>query len=126
MVAPQYLSELLSHYSPSRLLRSQNSSQLIIPRISKSTAGGRSFSYLSPKLWNNLPNIFREADPVCQFKSRLKTYLFDLCCTAKDFGICYFTVRALSMHSQCTYPRKYCVILGKFGRCPEREWDAVL
>ncbi len=54
-LAPQYLS-LLSHYSPSRLLCSQNSSHLIIPRKSKSTAGGRSFSYLLPKLWNNLPN----------------------------------------------------------------------
>ncbi len=42
-LAPQYLSELLSHYSPSRPLRSQNSGHLIIPRISKSTAGGRSF-----------------------------------------------------------------------------------
>ncbi len=61
-LAPQYLSELLSHYSPSRLLRSQNSGHLIIPRISKSSAGGRSFSYLAPKLWNNLPNTVREAD----------------------------------------------------------------
>ncbi len=54
-LAPQYLSELLSHYSPPCLLRFQNSGHLIIPRISKSTAGGRSFSYLAPKLWNNLP-----------------------------------------------------------------------
>ncbi|KAL1263442.1 hypothetical protein QQF64_006181, partial [Cirrhinus molitorella] len=46
---PQYLRELLSHYSPSRPLRSQNSGNQIIPRISKSTAGGRSFSYLAPK-----------------------------------------------------------------------------
>ncbi len=61
-LAPQYLSELLSHYSPSRPLSSQNSGRLIIPRISKSTAGGRSFSYLAPKLWNNLPNTVREAD----------------------------------------------------------------
>ncbi len=58
-LAPQYMSELLSHYSPSRPLRSQNSGHLIIPRISKSTAGGRSFSYLAPKLWNNLPNTVR-------------------------------------------------------------------
>ncbi len=49
-LAPQYLSELLSHCSPSRPLRSQNSGHLIIPRISKSTAGGRSFSYLVPNL----------------------------------------------------------------------------
>ncbi len=77
-LAPQYLSELLSHYSPPR---SQNSGHLIIPRISKSTAGGRSFSYLVPKLWNNLPNTVREADTLCQFKSRLKTHLFNLAYT---------------------------------------------
>jgi len=61
-LAPQYLSELLSHYSPPRPLRSQNSGHLIIPRTSKSTAGGRSFFYLAPKLWNNLSNTFWEAD----------------------------------------------------------------
>ncbi len=80
-LAPQYLSELLSHYSPPRPLRSQNSGRLIIPRISKSTAGGRSFSFLAPKLWNNLPNTVREADTLCQFKSRLKTHLFNLAYT---------------------------------------------
>ena len=80
-LAPQYLSELLTHYTPSRLLRSQNSGQLIIPRISKSTAGGRSFSYLAPKLWNSLPSIVREADTLCQFKSRLKTHLFTMAYT---------------------------------------------
>ncbi len=42
-LAPQYMSELLSHYSPPRPMRSQNFGHLIIPRISKSTVGGRSF-----------------------------------------------------------------------------------
>ncbi len=77
-LAPQYLSELLSHYSPPRPLRSQNSGHLIIPWISKSTAEGRSFFYLAAKLWNNLPNTVREEDTLCQFKSRLNTYLFNL------------------------------------------------
>ncbi len=80
-LAPQYLSELLSHYSPPRPLRSQNSGHLLIPRISKSTAGGRSFSYSAPKLWKKLPNTVRKADTLCQFKSRLKTYLFNLAYT---------------------------------------------
>ncbi len=68
-LAPQYLSELLSQYSSPRPLHSQNSGNLIIPRISKSTAGGRSFFYLAPKLWNNLSCTVREADTLCQFKS---------------------------------------------------------
>ncbi len=56
-LAPQYLSELLSHYSPPRPHYSpQNSGHLIITRISKSTTGGRSFFYLAPKLRSNLPN----------------------------------------------------------------------
>ncbi len=80
-LAPQYLSKLLSHYSPPCPLRFQNSGRLIIPRISKSTAGGRSFSYLAPKLWNNLPNTVREADTLCQFKSRLKSNFFNLAYT---------------------------------------------
>ncbi len=61
-LGPLYLSELLSHYSPPRPLRSQNSGHLIIPRISKSTAGARSFFYLAPKLWNSLPNTVQETD----------------------------------------------------------------
>ncbi len=73
-LAPQYLNELLSHYSPPHPLCSQNSGNLIIPGI-------RYFSYLAPKLLNNLPNIVREADTLCQFKSRLKTHLFNLAYT---------------------------------------------
>ncbi len=80
-LAPQYLSELLYHYSPPRPLRSQNSGHLIKTRISKSTAGGRSFFYLAPKLWNNLPNNVREAGTLCQLKSILKTHLFNLAYT---------------------------------------------
>ncbi len=47
-LAPQYLSKLILHYSPSCPLHSQNSGYLIIPRISKSNVSSRSFSYLVP------------------------------------------------------------------------------
>ncbi len=75
-LAPAYLTNLLSRYNPTRSLRSQNSSLLVVPRIAKSTKGGRTFSYLAPKLWNSLPENVRGSDTLSLFKSRLKTHLF--------------------------------------------------
>ncbi len=43
-------------------LRSQNSGLLVVPRIVKSTKEGRDFSYLTPKLWNSLPDNVRGSD----------------------------------------------------------------
>ncbi len=63
-LAPQYLSELLSHYSPPHPLRSQNSGHLIIPRISKSTAGGRSFFYLAPNSETIYLTLFGRQTPI--------------------------------------------------------------
>ncbi len=75
-LAPAYLTSLLSRYNPSRSLRSQNSGLLVVPRIAKSTKGGRAFSFLAPKLWNSLPDNVRGSDTLSLFKSRLKTHLF--------------------------------------------------
>ncbi len=75
-LAPAYLTSLLSRYNPSRSLRSQNSGLLVVPRIAKSTKGGRAFSYLAPKLWNSLPDNVQGSDSLSLFKSRLKTHLF--------------------------------------------------
>ncbi|KAI5617019.1 hypothetical protein C0J50_23272, partial [Silurus asotus] len=67
---------LLTRYNPSCFLRSQNSGLLVVPRITKSTKGGRSFSHLAPKLWNSHPDSVQGSDTLTQFKCRLKTYLF--------------------------------------------------
>ncbi|KAI5619891.1 hypothetical protein C0J50_20553, partial [Silurus asotus] len=67
---------LLTHYNPSRSMRSQNSGLLVVPTITKSTKGGRSFSHSAPKLWNSLPDSVRGSDTLTQFKCRLKTYVF--------------------------------------------------
>ncbi|KAL0153650.1 hypothetical protein M9458_051015 [Cirrhinus mrigala] len=75
-LAPAYLTSLLPRYNPSRSLRSQNSGLLVVPRIAKSTKGGRAFSHLAPKLWNSLPDNVRGSDTLSRFKSRLKTHLF--------------------------------------------------
>ncbi|XP_066540663.1 uncharacterized protein [Hoplias malabaricus] len=75
-LGPQYLTELLISYRPSRTLRSQDAHLLFVPRIKKNTAGGRAFSHKAPQLWNSLPVTVRGSDTLSIFKSRLKTYLF--------------------------------------------------
>ncbi len=65
-LAPAYLTNLLSRYNPTRSLRSQNSGLLVLPKIAKFTKGGRTFSYLAPKLWNSLPdNIYNSLPHSC-------------------------------------------------------------
>jgi len=75
-LAPTYLSDLVLPYIPTRTLRSQDAGLLIVPRISKQTAGGRAFSYRAQFLWNGLPTHVRDANSVSTFKSLLKTHLF--------------------------------------------------
>ncbi len=72
-LAPAHLTSLISRYNPTRSLRSQNSGLLVVTRIAKYTKGGRTFSYLAPKLWNSLPDNIRGSDKLSLFKSRLKT-----------------------------------------------------
>ncbi len=65
-LAPAHLTSLISRYNPTRSLRSQNSGLLVVTRIAKYTKGGRTFSYLAPKLWNSLPdNIGVQTNSLC-------------------------------------------------------------
>ena len=72
---PSYLSTLLNHYTPLRTLRSANQYLLQHPRVSTEFAK-RSFSYLPPKIWNNIPVHIRLCSTLPTFKCDLKTYLF--------------------------------------------------
>jgi hypothetical protein len=51
---PSFLRSLLANYAPTRELRSQNKSQLVVPR-SSNCLGDRSFRYVAPTLWNKIP-----------------------------------------------------------------------
>jgi hypothetical protein len=76
--APQYLISLLSHYVPTRSLRSgQSCMPLVIPR-SCSQAGDRAFITCAPRLRNNLPETVNASPSVHVFKMRLKTHLFQV------------------------------------------------
>jgi hypothetical protein len=75
-LGPQYLTELLDAYVPTRSLRSKDQLLLLIPKTRLITAGDRAFRVAGPKLWNVLPNDVRSAKSLVTFKSKLKSYLF--------------------------------------------------
>ena len=72
---PEYLSELLSLTNPVRSLRSSNSINFSVPRIT-SKCGEKAFSYAGPVLWNQLPKSIKMAETIIHFKKLLKTFYF--------------------------------------------------
>ena len=74
--APKYLCDLISIKEPTRTLRSNASVILQRRKTNTVTYGQRSFSHASPELWNRLPSHVRNATSLQQFKSSLKTHLF--------------------------------------------------
>ena len=75
---PPYLSSVLCTYNPTRSLRSSSEKLLRTPRVDLKSAGERSFRYAAPVAWNSLPNALRNTPSLSQFKSKLKTHLFQI------------------------------------------------
>ncbi|KAI2648195.1 putative RNA-directed DNA polymerase from transposon BS [Labeo rohita] len=76
-LAPSYLSDLCE-YHPERTLRSANQSLLTVPKSKLKSRGDRAFAIAAPKLWNKLPIHIKTAPTLHIFKSKLKTYLFNI------------------------------------------------
>ena len=74
---PQYMSDSLSKYNPSRTLRSSSKKLLHVPKRNLKY-GDRSPSSAIAKAWNSLPKSLHETSSLSTFKSRLKTHLFKL------------------------------------------------
>ena len=75
-LAPNYISELLEPYRPSRPLRSATDRHLLLKPMTRSSWGDRAFSKAAPVLCNALPSSIRTAESLDCFKSSLKIYLF--------------------------------------------------
>ena len=75
---PAYISQLLSLYTPTRPLRSENKNLLRVPRCRLEGFGRRCFAYAAPSLWNPLPTPVKCASSIETFKSSLKTYLINV------------------------------------------------
>jgi len=54
---------------PTRLLRSQGTGLLTVPKVRKKMVGERAFSFRAPTLWNSLPADIRLARSIDVFKS---------------------------------------------------------
>ena len=74
-LAPSYVADMLTKYTPGRSLRSSDKELLTTPRINSESAHG-AFSHYGPTLWNSLPHEIRSATTVSSLKSKLKTYIF--------------------------------------------------
>ena len=75
-LAPYYLKTMLKVYNPPRRLRSTSQKLLTVKR-SKTNFGTRAFSRYGPTLWNKLPFNIKSANTLEQFKTLVKTYLFE-------------------------------------------------
>ena len=73
---PSYLKHHLKIYCPTRTLRSSDDKKsFIVPRTYKSV-GDRSIAFSGPSIWNSLPIEIRNLSSPQQFKTSLKTHLF--------------------------------------------------
>ncbi|KAJ1191950.1 hypothetical protein NDU88_001263 [Pleurodeles waltl] len=73
---PAYLNDRLTFHTPVRQLCSASLALVCVPRIHRTTTGGRSFSHLATKTWNSLPLQLRQTQDLLTFRKRLKTWLF--------------------------------------------------
>eukprot|EP00914_Ancora_sagittata_P031360 GHVO01063386.1.p1 GENE.GHVO01063386.1~~GHVO01063386.1.p1 ORF type:complete len:293 (+),score=11.57 GHVO01063386.1:110-988(+) len=77
-LAPSYLSELLKEYNSNNAftLRTAHQSLLNVPFTRSDFIQTNAFSFVAPRLFNQLPFYIRSSASVDIFKSRLKTHLF--------------------------------------------------
>jgi hypothetical protein len=75
---PGYLKELVNLRTTTRQLRSSKKIMYTVPKVKRSTYGGRAFSFMGPHLWNTLPNDIQHIEDFTSFKKNLKTYYFKI------------------------------------------------
>ena len=73
---PSYLAVLIPRYVPVRSLRSSSSLSICVPSRKTSTATSRSFSSVTPKIWNSLPSHLSSIPALPAFRRGLKHHFF--------------------------------------------------
>ena len=103
--APEYLTELcrpVSSSSGRQSLRFASRGDLIVPRFRLRRSGYRAFAVSGPHVWNSLPTEIRQScNNLLQFKSKLKTFLFQkswaflICGSISNEGPCKYSILLL-------------------------------
>ena len=78
-IAPDYLSDFLSHRTKSitgPITRSSLDTSLLTAHMGKNRIGDKSFYVSAPLLWNSLPRNIREACTLPSFKKMLKSHFY--------------------------------------------------
>ncbi|XP_062579353.1 uncharacterized protein LOC134241302 [Saccostrea cucullata] len=75
-LAPSYIKDLIMEYKPTRSLRSESTSRLVVPKIRTKTYGERRLGCAAAFLWNDLPNDIKQAQSLDIFKRQLKTHFY--------------------------------------------------
>ncbi len=88
-MVPEYLSDLLNPNTSSRPLRSSEKRVSMVPRSRLKLRGDRAFSIAGPTLWNSLPVSLWLVSSESEFKSKLKTYLFQGLITVLKVSLVY-------------------------------------
>jgi len=76
-LAPSYLCELVTPYTPGRSLRSADKLLLAVPQVRLKSYGERCFEAAAAKEWNDLTPELRKSCTFSIFKLDLKTFLFE-------------------------------------------------
>ena len=77
-LAPEYLSDLIEEYQPTRQLRSANQKLLKKKVVNFVRLGEKSFSFSAPEVWNSLPLFLRNETSLEVFKKNQKTFYFNM------------------------------------------------
>ena len=77
-IGPKYLQELLKRKTSLQSLRVANDFSILHRSdFDKISDKNRRFEISAPILWNELPRTLREVKTLSEFKSKLKTFLFN-------------------------------------------------
>ena len=75
-LGPGYLTDMVTTYTPVRILRLSTQRMLVVPRTKLKTVSDRAFSIAGPSVWNCLPSDIKDSGSLYLFKNKLKTHLF--------------------------------------------------